>query len=110
MEELLGDLNEALTNPSGKVLQGDKLWESLFYIRSKETFINCWTFFLCVANSPVGSPVLYQHLCKQPFSEIITLISAFLHCKPGSSTTRVTGLTIAYQQLLRHKCTSNSLA
>ena len=71
MEDLLGELNGALVNPSGKVLHRDKLWESYFYIHSKETFINRWTVFLCSANSPVGSPVLYQHLTDLVFKEML---------------------------------------
>ena len=71
MEGLLGELNGALVNPSGKVLHRDKLWESYFYIHSKETFINRWTVFLCSANSPVGSPVLYQHLTDLVFKEML---------------------------------------
>ena len=43
MEDSLGNLNRALVNPSGKVLHRDKLWESYFYIYSKEIFINRWT-------------------------------------------------------------------
>ena len=71
MEDLLGDLNGVLVNPTGKVLHRDKLWESYFYIRSKETFINRWTIFLCSANSPDGSPVLYQHLTDLVFKELL---------------------------------------
>ena len=60
MQDLLEDLNGALVNPSGKALHRDKLWESYFYIRTQEGFINRWTLFLCGVNSPVGSPVLYS--------------------------------------------------
>ena len=71
MEDLLGDLNGALVNPSGKVLHRDKLWESYFYVCSKETFINHWNVFLCTTNSPAGSPVLYQHLTDLVFKALL---------------------------------------
>ena len=62
MQDLLGDLNGPLVNPSGKALHRDKLWVSYFYICTQEGFINSWTVFLCGVNSLVGSPVLYQYL------------------------------------------------
>ena len=73
MQDLLEDLNGALVNPSGKALHRDKLWESYFYIRTQEGFINRWTVFLCGVNSPVGSPVLYQHLTDLVFKELLHL-------------------------------------
>ena len=73
MQDLLGDLIEALINLSGKALHRDKLWESYFYICIQEGFINHWTVFLCGANSPVGSPVLYQHLTDLVFKELLYL-------------------------------------
>ena len=73
MEVLLGVLNGALVNPSGKALHRDKHWESYFYIHTQEGFINRWTVFLCGANFPVGSPVLYQHLTNLVFKELLHL-------------------------------------
>ena len=68
---LLEKLNDALVDPTGKVLQRAKIWESYFYIRSQETFINLWTIFLNAANSPVGTPVLYQHITDLIFEELL---------------------------------------
>ena len=73
MQDLLGDLNGALVNLSGKALHRDKLWESYFYTHTQEGFINHWNVFLCGANSPVGSPVLYQHLADLVFKELLHL-------------------------------------
>lgn len=87
MKDLLGDLNEALLNPTGKVLHRDKLWQSYFYIRSKETFINRWTVFLCSANSPVGSPVLYQHLTDLVFKELLHLKYSVVAKDPENAST-----------------------
>jgi len=58
-------------NCSGKVLHRDKIWESYFYIRSQETFINRLTVFLHATNSPVGTPVLYQHLTDIIFKDML---------------------------------------
>ena len=91
MEDLLGDLNGALVNPSGKVLHRDKLWESYFYVRSKETFINRWTVFLCTTNSPAGSPVLYQHLTDLVFKALLhSKYSVMVNDKENISTTPLT--------------------
>ena len=73
MQDLLGDLNGALVNPSGKALLRDKLWNHTFYICTQEGFINHWTVFLCGANFPVGSSVLYQHLTDLVFKELLHL-------------------------------------
>jgi len=70
-EDLIQDLEGALINPNGKVLQRDKIWESYFYMRSQETFTNRWTIFLYSANSPTGTPVLYQHLTDIIFKELL---------------------------------------
>ena len=70
-EELIQDLEGALVNPNGKVLQRDKGWDSYFYIQSQETFTNRWIVFLCGANSPIGTPVLYQHLTDIIFKEVL---------------------------------------
>ena len=69
-EDLVKDLEGALVKPNGKVLR-DKVWESYFYIRSQEAFTNRWTVFLCSANSPIGTPVLYQHLTDIIFKELL---------------------------------------
>ena len=81
-EDLMRQLNGALVNPSGKVLHRDKIWESYFYIRSQETFTNRLTVFLHAANSPVGTPVLYQHLTDIIFKEL-------LHAKYSVSTSAI---------------------
>ena len=52
MQGLTGDLKEALVKPSGEVCQRDKVWESYFYIHSKETFFNCWTVSLSRFQKP----------------------------------------------------------
>ena len=70
-KDLIQDLERALVNPNGKLLQRDKVWETYFYIRSQETFSNRWTTFLCGANSPIGAPVLYQHLTDIIFKELL---------------------------------------
>jgi len=70
-DDLLEKLNSALVDPIGKVLQRDKIWESYFYVHSQETFINHWTIFLNAANSPVGTPVLYQHLTDLIFEDLL---------------------------------------
>ena len=70
-EEVFTDLRGALVTPTGKGLGRDKLWESYYYIRTTETFTNRWTVFLCKANSPCGTPVLYQHLTDLLFKGLL---------------------------------------
>ena len=64
-------LNGALVNTSGKELHWDKIWESYFYIHFRETFTNRWTVFLHAANSPVGTPILYQYLTDIILKELL---------------------------------------
>ena len=70
-EELTTDLRAALVTPTGKGLRRDKLWESYYCIRTTEIFTNRWTVFLCNANSPAGTPVLFQHLTDLVFKALL---------------------------------------
>ena len=70
-EDVIKDLRKALVSPAGKKLWRDKLWESYYYIRTTETFTNRWTVFLCKANSPCGTKVLYQHLTDLMFKSLL---------------------------------------
>jgi len=70
-EQVMRDLRGALVTPTGKGLRRDKLWESYYHIRTTEAFTNRWTVFLCKANSPCGTPVLYQHLTDLLFKALL---------------------------------------
>ena len=70
-EELTRDLRAALVTPTGKGLWRDKLWESYYCIRTTGIFTNRWTVFLCNANSPAGTPVLYQHFIDLMFKALL---------------------------------------
>ena len=70
-EKVFTDLRGALVTPTGKGLGRDKLWESYYYIHTTETFTNRWTVFLCKANYPCETPVLYQHLTDLLFKGLL---------------------------------------
>ena len=49
----------------------ETLSHTFTFVHNTEVFTNRWTISLCSANSPIGTPVLYQHLTDIIFKELL---------------------------------------